>query len=502
MTVGFLTASESMRSEALEASHRRLLAAREALGVDATEETRNDPALLLMALLGHAARMEGLEGVWLVLVALMGAYPGEPTVRATGRLLEVEKPSEVLRWLLRTAQTEARNVGSLQSDIDIVTDRVVVDVNVSARWPHVTGVQRVVRETARLWKQDHDVELVVWNETGGGYRRLTSTEWARISDPAQIRPVDELVSADELETVDATVVVPWGAPLILMEVPFTPQSPRLSALAQFSPSPIRLVGYDCIPVVSADLVPREEPEKFGHYVDVVKVAERIAAISHSASEEFRGLASAVTAQGLSSPEVTPCVLPSETDLGSGEVGDSEVPGLPLVVAIGTLGPRKNQAAILVAAELLWREGLQFELRLLGHGAGTGTVLAGLIKRLEAADRPLALEKKADDDRVAESLLHARCVVFPSLHEGFGLPVVEALSAGAPVITSNHGSLAEIAEGGGVLTIDPEDTDALADAMRQLLTDDVLHDRLVEEAKARPVRTWRDYATDLWAVLGS
>jgi glycosyltransferase involved in cell wall biosynthesis len=130
------------------------------------------------------------------------------------------------------------------------------------------------------------------------------------------------------------------------------------------------------------------------------------------------------------------------------------------------------------------------------------VLAKLIERLQGAGRRLVVERRPNDARVAESLAEARCVVFPSLHEGFGLPVVEALSAGVPVVTSNHGSLLEIGQGGGVVMVDPEEADAVADAMRGLLLDDRLHAQLVAEAKARPIRTWGEYADDLWAVLGS
>ena len=77
---------------------------------------------------------------------------------------------------------------------------------------------------------------------------------------------------------------------------------------------------------------------------------------------------------------------------------------------------------------------------------------------------------------------------------------ESLAAGTPVITSRFGSMAELAEGGGALTVDPRDDHDLRDAMRALLTDDALHLRLREEAAARPPRTWDTYAAELAAFL--
>ena len=496
MTIQLLTAMDPLTSEGLWATHRRLSAVSATLGLDGVD----DPGEQMVALMRHAGRLGDLGTVWLILVALLGEFPDGALVRSTFRRLEVGEPATVLPWLLRTAETAAQKSGSTRSEIEIVTDRVLVDVNLSAKWSYITGVQRVVRETARLWRQDHDVELVAWNRVSGAYRHLTAQELARFaaSDGSQ-KEAGHLRSDRELEP---TVIVPWGAPLILLEVPNRAQSERLAALGEYSPSSLRLVGYDCIPVASADLVPNDEPEKFARYVDVVKVADRVAAISESAAIEFEGLTSAFPVQGLPAPHVTTCVLPSETQLGSGHVEHATRTELAVILSIGTLGPRKNQTAALVASELLWREGLQFELRLLGHGLGAGEALNALIKRLTGAGRPLVVEKDADDDRLAESLAQARCVVFPSLHEGFGLPVIEALSAGVPVITSNHGALSEVAVSGGVMTIDAEDTSALAAAMRQLLTDDVLHDRLGSEARARPVRRWSDYAKDLWAELVS
>ncbi len=71
---------------------------------------------------------------------------------------------------------------------------------------------------------------------------------------------------------------------------------------------------------------------------------------------------------------------------------------------------------------------------------------------------------------------AEALLWPSLYEGFGLPPLEALSCGTPVIVSDRGSLPEVADGGG-LCVDPEDTGALAAAMERILRDGALHARL-------------------------
>ncbi len=108
---------------------------------------------------------------------------------------------------------------------------------------------------------------------------------------------------------------------------------------------------------------------------------------------------------------------------------------------------------------------------------------------------------ATDDLLWGGYRVARFTVFPSLNEGFGLPLAESLGCGTPAITSNFGAMREIAEGGGgALLVDPRNDRSITDAMRALLSDDVLLERLRREAASRPIRTWDAYADEVWKVL--
>jgi len=113
-----------------------------------------------------------------------------------------------------------------------------------------------------------------------------------------------------------------------------------------------------------------------------------------------------------------------------------------VLAVGTLEPRKNLPRVQEAARLAG-----VELRVAG-AEGWGGV---------EADGRLGF---VDDERLAELYRGARCLVYPSLHEGFGIPVLEAMACGAPVVTSRGGALEETAGGAAVL-VDPLDAESIA-----------------------------------------
>jgi glycosyltransferase involved in cell wall biosynthesis len=263
---------------------------------------------------------------------------------------------------------------------------------------------------------------------------------------------------------------------------------------------VAMIAYDCIPISSADTVPAPESERFTKYLAVVKAASVVAGISDTATAEFQGFADAVRAQGLPGPRVISVVLPVDAPDSVLAGGGTPVPDAddPLVLVVGSHEPRKNHDAIVYAAEQLWAEGLRFRLRFIG--GGSLHVTRRFDKRARALakrGRPIEVWRKAQDADLLMSYQEARLTVFPSLHEGFGLPVAESLALAVPAVTSDYGSTAEIARDGGCLVVDPRSDDAITGAMRALLTDDELHARLVAECYARPARTWSDFAEDLW-----
>ncbi len=145
---------------------------------------------------------------------------------------------------------------------------------------------------------------------------------------------------------------------------------------------------------------------------------------------------------------------------------------PYLLYVGALNPRKNLSRLLEAyAVVLKRNGYASTPRLVIVGKTqwrTGEMHETL-ERLQLGDRAHFTGYVKDED-LPSLYSGAECFLFPSLYEGFGLPPLEAMACGVPVITSNTSSLPEVV-GDAALTVDPYDVDALAQAMLSLLGDE-------------------------------
>ncbi|MFN8534418.1 MAG: glycosyltransferase family 1 protein [Dehalococcoidia bacterium] len=175
-------------------------------------------------------------------------------------------------------------------------------------------------------------------------------------------------------------------------------------------------------------------------------------------------------------------------------------GLPerFILYLGTIEPRKNLVALLDAYQALAAAGERADLVIAGR---KGWLFEPVFEQV----RRLGLEKRVHftgwvDDADAPALLSAaRLFAFPSQSEGFGLPPLEAMACGTPVVAADRASLPEVIGEAGLL-IDPDDRGALADAMRRILTDGELAAVLRARGLRQALRfRWENAALETLAV---
>jgi glycosyltransferase involved in cell wall biosynthesis len=190
-----------------------------------------------------------------------------------------------------------------------------------------------------------------------------------------------------------------------------------------------------------DLAVLRHPETFNQWTRrysrscvprVVRAASRVIAVSEFTKQELVEL--------LGTSEAKIAVVPN----GVADVfaPDGRAAEGDYVLAVGTLEPRKNLERVAQAARLA-----SVELRVVGARGWGGVDAPGWVGRVS-------------DEELARLYRGARSLVYASLYEGFGLPIVEAMACGTPVVTSTGGATEETAGGAAVL-VDPRDVDAIA-----------------------------------------
>jgi glycosyltransferase involved in cell wall biosynthesis len=178
-------------------------------------------------------------------------------------------------------------------------------------------------------------------------------------------------------------------------------------------------------------------------------------------------------------------------------------GAQRVLCVGTLERRKNHLKLLEAAQQLWSTGLNFELVLIGRTtADWGATVLGEVDRLGKRGRPLKWLRHVNDHALHAAYRDCSFTVYPSLREGFGLPILESLWHGRPCVCGKEGAIAEAARGGGCLAVTCGDTESLAGGLRELLTNEAAYCRLFDKARDRTFRSWDNYTDELLREIGT
>ena len=230
-----------------------------------------------------------------------------------------------------------------------------------------------------------------------------------------------------------------------------------------------------------DLAILRSPEAFPRWhrlygraglVRVLQAADAIVAVSEFTKCETVELAGVDADRIRVVPNAVDSVFGTEGPRADGEYA----------LAVATLEPRKNLSRVVVAAQAAG-----VELRVVGARGWGGVEVPGWVGEIPDAE-------------LAALYRGARCVLYPSLYEGFGLPVLEAMACGTPVVTSRGTSTEEVA-GGAAILVDPLDVASLVDGIEQALA---RRDALIPLGLARAREfSWKaaaDSVVDLWRAL--
>ncbi len=195
------------------------------------------------------------------------------------------------------------------------------------------------------------------------------------------------------------------------------------------------------------------------------------------------------------------VIPNGVDrdvLGDPRAGQALVGAARYVLALGTVEPRKDLPSLVRAFDQLAGDDPDLVLVVAGPNGWGADLLTTAIDRSPFADRIRRIGWVPEQQR-GDLLRGASVLAYPSRYEGFGLPPLEAMAAGAPVVTTRAGAVPEVV-GDAALLVDVGDVDALAGALRTVLTDPEVAAELVRRGHARVDRyPWDQTAAQLAAL---
>jgi len=320
---------------------------------------------------------------------------------------------------------------------------------------------------------------------GGRWRKLRRALGAPVTDP--FAPYSSETASEPRA----------GGGLIIPEL-FAPSLARYHAQLRVL-GPRVAIFHDAIPLKYPELSPVKTVAFYPGYLHSLLQFDGIAANSEDSAQTlrdyFRWLGTPRTPQvaaiplGVNLPSAVPPPLTIDSPSPSSEP--------PTILSVGSIEGRKNHLALLNAAEALWARGRRFKLHIIGLAqAETGRTALEKIRSLQAAGHPLRYPGHADLSTLEAAYAECHFTVYPSIIEGFGLPVIESLARGRPCICSGKGALGEVAAGGGTLALDEMTAPAIAAAIDTLLQNPDTVAQLATEARVRRFRTWSEYTDAL------
>ena len=386
---------------------------------------------------------------------------------------------------------------------------IYLDVTSAATSRMSTGVQRAIRGIYHTLGEK--MKPVIWDAGGRCYARLSELEEERLARPfasgfrtsfwpdvqeqfLSLRGLKNRFGKSE-RRISSSGFPGKGDILLIPDLCWDSRVLSWEKLAT-QPGHIVAIFHDAMPL----RLPGQSSSRdslFAEYVRGLGRMDLVICVSQEVEQDLLGYWKQFGIQRKPT-KVIPWPMPFEGSRPP--VMDASYP--PSLLYVSRLRLRKNHLVLLDACERLWQQGLKFSLDLIGIAdapADTWKILRR-IRQLSNNGRGVRWMRHVSDAELAEAYTRCSFTVFPSRMEGFGLPILESLWHGRPVICGSNGALGEVSVGGGCLHVDQNDPFSLSEGIRLLLKDEAKLRSLKEEARQRSFRSWDDYAENLEAVL--
>jgi glycosyltransferase involved in cell wall biosynthesis len=370
---------------------------------------------------------------------------------------------------------------------------VWMDVTQTAAVPMRAGIPRIVRGLYRELANLIPVLPAQWSEWPGWYGRV------KPGSPEERRLVSGDVPTGTVPVFER--LTRWGRSGRLGSAAFAPGSVwfvpepfwegRAAHWARRPGGAIRRVAlfYDATPLSAGSEASARRRTRYVSYMKALAAFDCVIAISRESADDLLAF---WRERGQPGTEVVAEPLPCDFAMRPRKTATNF--GGKRILVVSTLDAHKNHERFLESCNLLWNDGMAFSVDLIGRSSGqSGQRIQVAVNALKQAGRPIEWRAQVDEAGLIEAYRRSSFTVYPSMKEGFGLPILESLWHGKPCICGSNGAIGEVASGGGCLTVDQADPASLASGMRLLLDDREAYTRLYDESLGYRFRTWPDYA---------
>ena len=383
-----------------------------------------------------------------------------------------------------------------------------IDVTNACHDPANSGVMRVTRKLSRHLQERMNTVFVLWDDSIGQFVLPYRQEITQLSayDGPESRKItfrsEEGQARRKMEDILPELGAARMACLFIETVRYGILASAIPWLHEHGIA-VSAVFHDAIPVLHPEYCSKEVAENHQQYMNWLAEMDSVIPTAEHNGEDLKDN---WQAQGIQSEtDVHAIGLAAEIDgLARNRKAVTAVPAEKRILFVSTLEPRKNHILFLQAVEELFEKhpdiGKKTSIHLVGNRYAGNEEIPAFVEKFCAGHDNVKWLGVVDDQTLKAEYGACTFTAYPSVIEGFGMPIIESLWAGKPCLCSNEGSIADLAAAGGCCTVNVKDKTAMADALYRMLTDDEYLLNLQHQAVERPIRSWTEYADEVAAHL--
>lgn len=384
-----------------------------------------------------------------------------------------------------------------------------MDVTQSCRSSNNSGIQVVTRNLYRVLNSRIKVIPIVWDNLICQYSSLQTNELSNLENPftknykAKARPnkeennfLKELFTCLNhlLKRINLEGALKKNDIILFPEVFRDKRVKLLPQILNTNASKVAIF-HDANVLRNRFKTPSRRLSNFQSYLNIISRFDAISCVSNETRKSLYkyGLKEALP------NKIAVHYLPVEAPSNFESLSQNKT---PIVLYVSTLSYNKNHLNLLTATEKLWQSGLSFKLELVGQADPSWSPkVKEYIEKLQRKNLPISWAMHIDQVTLEKKYAECKFTVYPSLFEGYGLPILESLVRGKPCICGSNGALGEVSKGGGCQILEnQQDPSQIAYAIKLLLTDSSHLQKLKSEIERRDFGSWKKYSTRLLEFL--